>query len=36
MSGDKGSPYLIPLLQVLFLPGTPLRRTEVVDELRID
>ena len=33
--GERGSPYLTPLLQWKTLPDTPLRRTEEVPELRI-
>jgi hypothetical protein len=33
--GESGSPYLTPLLQIIFFPGSPLRRTEVEAECSI-
>jgi hypothetical protein len=35
-SGNRGSPYLIALLQIIFFPGTPFRRIDVESEFKID
>jgi hypothetical protein len=34
-SGDRGSPCLTPLWELIFFPGTPFSKTGVVGELKI-